>query len=172
MMADAIQNNTLEDYIVYADVQAGDVLYIPANTIHALGPGIVIYEIQQSSNTTYRLYDWGRMGLDGKPRELHIEKGVHVSNVDFLPEITHPTDQLIVDGQYFQTIRHTLDNASETITTHAKFQSLSCIDGDITVHAQGHEDITLCKGETGLIPACINEFALSGTGVILRSHQK
>lgn len=89
-MADAIHDNTLEDILEYATVQPGDVLYMPANTIHAIGPGIVLYEVQQSSNVTYRLYDWGRMGLDGNPRELHIEKGVQVSNLETLPDVAHP----------------------------------------------------------------------------------
>ena len=75
-LADAIQQNRLEDLLVYTEVKSGDVLYVPANTVHALGPGILIYEIQQSSDITYRLYDWGRMGLDGRPRELHIDKGL------------------------------------------------------------------------------------------------
>ena len=107
-MADAIRRDQLEALLAYAEVKAGDVLYIPANTIHALGPGILVYEIQQSSDTTYRLYDWGRLGLDGQPRELHIDKGVRVANLESLPRIRHPAGDLLVDGQYFRTWRHTL----------------------------------------------------------------
>jgi len=172
IMAQAIRDNRLEDYIVYADVKAGDVLYVRANTVHALGPGIMIYEIQQSSNITYRLYDWGRLGLDGKPRDLHIEKGVQVANLDFLPTIEHPEGQLIVDGEYFQTVRHQLDDIKEIIPTGLKFHSLTCIDGEITVSSDGHEDIVLYKGQTGLIPASVKEFAMAGVGTILRSFQK
>lgn len=171
MMAQAIRNNQLEDYSVFASVTVGDVLYIPANTIHALGPGLLIYEIQQSSNITYRLYDWGRVGLDGKPRELHIDKGVTVSNVESLPEITHPEGELIVNGEYFQTHRHTLDDTKLIIQTTDQFHALTCIDGEITVTSDGYDEIMLKKGETGLIPACINQFAIEGTGVILRSFQ-
>jgi len=172
VMAEAIRDNRLEDYIVYADVKAGDVLYIEANTVHAIGPGLLIYEIQQSSNITYRLYDWGRMGLDGKPRELHIEKGVQVSNVDSLPQVTHPEGQMIVDGEYFQTVRHQLDDIKELIPTQKKFHSLTCIDGEIVVSVEGHTDMTLYKGQTGLIPASTAQFAMAGTGTILRSYQK
>ena len=89
MMAEAIQRNRLEALLVYAEVKTGDVLYIPANTIHALGPGILIYEIQQASDVTYRLYDWGRLGLDGQPRELHIDKGVQVANLESLPHVRY-----------------------------------------------------------------------------------
>ncbi len=172
VMTNAIRDNQLEDHIVYANVKAGDVLYIPANTVHALGPGLMIYEIQQSSNITYRLYDWGRMGLDGNPRELHIEKGVQVSNVDSLPDITQPDRQLIVDGEYFQTIRHQLNDSEEAITTDAKFHSLTCIEGESVISSDGHEDIALSKGQTGLIPASVDAFAISGTGTILRSFPK
>ncbi len=172
VMANAIRDNRLEDFIVYADVQVGDVLYIPANTVHALGPGLLIYEIQQSSNITYRLYDWGRMGLDGQPRELHIEKGVSVSNVDSLPDVTRPKGELLVDGEYFQTVRHQLNDIKEIISTTTMFHSLTCIDGEIKVTSDGHEEILLYKGQTALIPSVVSEFAMAGTGTILRSYQK
>ena len=84
-VADAIRENRLEEMLVYEPVEAGNVLYIPAGTIHALGPGLLVYEIQQSSDTTYRLYDWGRMGLDGQPRPLHIEKSLAVARLGRLP---------------------------------------------------------------------------------------
>ena len=80
-MAEAIRSNRLEELLIFAEVATGDVLQIPANTVHALGPGLLIYEIQQASDTTYRLYDWGRLGLDGQPRELHIAKGLEVANL-------------------------------------------------------------------------------------------
>jgi len=171
LMAQAIRENRLEDYSVFANVKVGDVLYIPANTVHALGPGLLIYEIQQSSNITYRLYDWGRVGLDGNPRELHIEKGVQVSNVDSLPEITHPEGELMVNGEYFQTLRHTINDTKLIIPTTKKFHALTCIDGKIILSSEGHEDVILHKGQTGLVPACIDEFAIEGTGIILRSFQ-
>lgn len=171
VMAQAIRDNRLEDYAVFANVKVGDVLYIPANTVHALGPGLLIYEIQQSSDITYRLYDWGRVGLDGKPRELHIEKGVQVSNVESLPNITHPEGELVVDGDYFQTHRHKLNDTKLILPTNGKFHALTCIDGEITIASTGYDDVVLYKGQTGLIPACIAEFAIEGTGTVLRSFQ-
>ena len=106
-MSNTIQTNTLEDLLVYQEVQAGDVLFIAANTIHAVGPGILLYEIQQSSDMTYRLYDWGRVGLDGNPRPLHIEKGTQISNLDSLPPITNinqrGNDQIIIHNEFFET---------------------------------------------------------------------
>ena len=171
-MTEAIHLNQLEELLVYAEVQAGDVLYIPSNTVHALGPGLLIYEIQQSSDTTYRLYDWGRLGLDGQPRELHIKKGVQVANLEFLPQILHPDDDLLVDGEYFQTWRHELYDTSLVVASKSRFQSLTCIEGNVQVVANGHDVIVLSKGETGLIPACIPGFTLRETGTVLRSCQR
>ncbi|MEM9952131.1 MAG: type I phosphomannose isomerase catalytic subunit [Chloroflexota bacterium] len=168
LMAKAIRDGKLEDLLVYENVRAGDVLYLPANTVHAIGPGIVLYEVQQSSNVTYRLYDWNRMGLDGKPRELHIEKGVQVSNLDTLPEITHPDDGVIVSGDYFCTMRYTLDDASQRFTTDGTFHALTCIAGEIVVEHPS-ATITLQLGQTAMIPASLADYTLSGTGTILQS---
>jgi len=178
-MAQAIRNNTLEELVVYANVKVGDVLYLPANTVHALGPGLLIYEIQQSSNTTYRLYDFGRMGLDGNPRELHIDKGVQVSNLDELPTIDHPDSGEspllpIIAGEFFKTMLYHLElvqNVPLKIdTNNNRFHALTCISGTATIRAGEHE-LTFTKGQTALIPATIGIYSLSGTGDVLRSWQ-
>ena len=170
-MAAAIGNHELEALLAYSPVETGDVLYIAANTVHALGPGILIYEIQQSSDMTYRLYDWGRLGLDGAPRELHIEKGLRVANLDSLPQVKQPAEALLVDGPYFQTWRHHLRGEALAIDSRGRFHSLTCIAGSLNVAATGHEAIKLEKGQTGLMPACIERYTISGRGVVLRSCQ-
>lgn len=169
-MAQAIRDGKLENMLVYAEVQAGDVLYVQANTVHALGPGLMIYEIQQSSDVTYRLYDWNRMGLDGKPRALHIEKGVEVSNLESLPPVTHPEGEILVQSDYFTTWRHQLNNETQLLATEGKFQAITCIDGACTL-TTGENIITMPTGSTVLVPACIPEFSLTGTGFLLRSFQ-
>lgn len=176
-MAQAIRKGVLENHIAYATVARGDVLFLEANTVHALGPGLLIYEIQQSSNTTYRLYDWNRMGLDGKPRALHIDKGVQVSNMDFLPEITHPWDEsaaqaTLVKSPYFQTDLHRLTDTTPEVTvpTAGRFQALTCVGGAVTVTCADTR-IELTTGRTGLIPASLPTFTLRGAGDVLRSWQ-
>ena len=77
----AIKDGTIEDKVNYVPVKRGDAFLIPAGTLHAIGSGIVLAEIQQSSDTTYRVYDYGRLGLDGNPRPLHIEKALQVTNL-------------------------------------------------------------------------------------------
>jgi mannose-6-phosphate isomerase len=167
-MAEAIRSGTLEALLVYAEVKPGDVLYLPANTIHAIGPGILLYEVQQSSDVTYRLYDWNRMGLDGKPRAMHIEKGVQVSNVDAVPDVTHPTGELMVDGAYFQTLRHTLKSDALALTTDGHFHALTCIAGKVRVE-HSVQSFNMDTGQTALVPASLGEYTLAGNGTVLRS---
>lgn len=171
-MAQAIRDNTLEDMLAYAEVQPGDVFFVKANTIHAIGPGILLYEIQQSSDVTYRLYDWGRMGLDGKPRELHIDKGVQVSNVESLPDVKHPEGDTVVmvTCPYFETMRHTLREETLQLATDGVFHALTCIDGTLTL-THGETTITLEKGETVVIPAKLGAYMIVGSGTLLRSYQ-
>jgi mannose-6-phosphate isomerase len=163
-VADSIRSGTLEQYAVYAEVVPGDVLYVEANTIHALGPGILIYEIQQSSDTTYRLYDWGRTD-----RELHIEKGLQVANLTTLPTIQHTGSArerqvAIVESPYFATTLYQLNRengVSIRLDTHGThFHSLTCIGGSALVRAGIHV-VPLALGETVLVPAGLGAYSLA-----------
>ncbi|MCY4247033.1 MAG: class I mannose-6-phosphate isomerase, partial [Chloroflexi bacterium] len=168
-LAEAINDGGLEALLVYADVQADDVLYLPAGTVHALGPGILIYEIQQASDTTYRLYDWGRLGLDRQPRELHIDKGLRVANLDSLPRVTRPQGDLLVDSAYFRIWRHRLNSEALLLRAQGSCQALTCLDGEAQIITPGHDPLRLRKGETGLLPACLDSFAMRGSGSIIRA---
>jgi mannose-6-phosphate isomerase len=176
-VAHAIRNNALNDLLVYTEVLTGNALYMPAGTIHALGPGLLIYEIQQSSDTTYRLYDWGRMGLDGEPRPLHVEKSIAVANLETLPAIKHSADNPlpivdIVQSPYFHTLLHQLNPRNGpriTLDTEGRcFHILTCIEGEATLEA-GDTSLTLSVGQTVLIPASAGIYMLSGTARVLRS---
>ena len=76
LLPDLLRTGRIEDVLQRIDLHAGDIYHIPPGTIHSLGPGLQILEVQSNCNITYRLYDWGRSGTDGKPRELHLEKGI------------------------------------------------------------------------------------------------
>ncbi len=175
-MARAIEDNELADLLVDADVKPGDLFFIPANTVHAIGPGVLLYEVQQSSNTTYRLYDWGRMGLDGNPRELHIEKGVQVSNVDSVPEVVSYGDDdsesvTVVSNAFFKTDLHRLSEEATKLDTAGRFfHTLTCIDGEATVKT-GDYTLTLTTGQSAFIPSSLRVYTLSGSGDVLRSWQ-
>jgi mannose-6-phosphate isomerase len=178
-VAKAIRDNTLEALLVYAGVVPGDVLMNNAGTIHALGPGILIYEIQQSSDVTYRLYDWGRMDLGGQPRTLHIEKGVAVSNLDVVPEIKHTgNNQMpvvdIVQSPYFATLLHQLNPRNgQQITLDTKgtqYHILSCIEGRAMVEGKT-ASVEMGLGQTVLIPANQGVYSLTGMARVLMSFQ-
>ncbi|MDX2137625.1 MAG: type I phosphomannose isomerase catalytic subunit [Chloroflexota bacterium] len=179
-IAAAIVHNSLEDKVVYANVSEGDVMYMAAGSVHALGPGLLVYEIQQSSDTTYRLYDWGRMGLDGKPRALHIEKGLKVANLETLPEIKHTRHETgkqveIVRSPYFYTDLYQLNAINgqnvDLDTGGRRFHSLTCIDGSAMVHA-GEYEVAFTTGQTVLIPAALGAYTLHGedTRVLLSAQ--
>lgn len=173
-MAAAIRDNSLQDMLVYGDVTPGDVLYVRAGTVHALGPGLLVYEIQQSSDTTYRLYDWGRMGLDGQPRQLHIEKGVQVSNVETVPVLTHaaPSDNTpIIAGAFFTTYLHQIDGELALDTDGQYFHALTLADGALDIMVEGQPNVRLQTGQTALIPAALGAYTLHGNGRLLRSLQ-
>ena len=169
-MAEAIRSGTLEQHLVYTPVTAGDVFFVAANTVHALGPGIMIYEIQQNSDVTYRLYDWNRLGLDGKPRQLHIEKGVQVSNLASLPSLMHPVGDEIemVTCPYFRTTRYTLMDDTRTIATLGTFHALTCIEGMVTI-TYDETTIALERGHSAFIPAALEAYVMVGSGVVLLS---
>lgn len=173
-VAHAIATNTLEPLLVYQTVKAGDILFMHANTIHAIGPGIVLYEVQQSSDTTYRLYDWGRMDLDGKPRPLHIEKGVKVSNLVSLPVITHtPLDgdnAPMIESDFFSTLFYsvTADKPASLDTGGKTFHGITNIAGELTIHADGVA-YPLGLGDTALIPSVVGAYTVLGVGKMLVS---
>ena len=89
-LASAAQAGSIEECLCRVPVQAGDVVPVPPGTIHALGAGTVVAEVQQNSDTTYRLWDYNRPGLDGKPRQLHLQDGLAVASVAAAPSITRP----------------------------------------------------------------------------------
>ncbi len=169
----AIAANTLAPLLHHVPVRAGDALYMKAGTIHALGPGLLIYEVQQSCNVTYRLYDWGRMGLDGQPRPLHIDKALRVADPRLCAEVTHADTAVSVsvfDTPHFITVRHTLTDTALPIETDGRFHAITVLDGAMTVTTDVGS-VAVPRGRTAFVPACIDQFTLSGSGTALRSAQ-
>src|SRR5262249_30443044 len=121
----------VKDVLQFVDVASGDFIYVPAGTLHAIGPGILLYELQQTSDTTYRVYDWDRPGLDGKPRELHIEKSLKSIHFDVMPEAIKPLNPSF-HGPYFGL----------TKISSQKSNSGS----DIHVHGSGAYILTVAAG--------------------------
>lgn len=154
-----IKDNTLLEILNKVDVHKGDVFFIPSGTIHAICSGILICEVQQNSNTTYRVYDYDRRGADGKPRDLHIEKAITVSDLFPAPEQKKADSQVLASCKYFTVEKIT---SPDTITLSEEcFRSLVILDGNGTVSV-GNDTVTVAKGDSVFIPAQNGEAVLTG----------
>lgn len=112
----AIANGRLEDCLHVIPAKAGDCIFIPAGTVHALGAGLLIAEIQQASDCTFRLYDWNRVDADGKPRELHIEQAIEVTNFHSGP--VEPVDRKDLGDGWMELVHCDKFSLLETKATH------------------------------------------------------
>lgn len=162
-----IKDNTLLEVTNSVPVHKGDVFFIEAGTLHAIGKGILIAEIQQNSNTTYRIYDYGRVGADGKPRQLHIDKAVEVTELIPPKYPTKPmgeliqkdgfTVQLLSECEYFRVNKIDVNEKCTLSASAASFNSVLVLDG------QGEIDgVELKKGDSCFIPAGYGEYTFNG----------
>ena len=125
----ALKNGSVEEKIHRVPVTAGDAIFIPSGRIHAIGAGNVIVEVQQNSDTTYRVFDWNRVGLDGKARALHIEESMRsIDFDDFEPELSKRRGNVIVESDYFRVERVDLDGSVEAVPK-GKFAIFTCLSG-------------------------------------------
>jgi len=171
--ADSIRNDTLTDNLNRVPVKSGDVFFIPSGTIHAIGAGITICEIQETSDTTYRLYDYGRVDKDGNPRELHIEKGTMASRLSALtkfyeePKPQPDGGEILVSCPFFTTYRRFGGN---TFTVDGdSFSALTVVSGTGTLE-NGECELDVCKGDTVFIPAGSGEVTVYGDIVAIDSR--
>lgn len=162
------QGSAVESLLRKVDVRPGDVCFIPAGCIHAIGAGIMLYEIQQSSDVTYRFYDYERRDAAGNLRELHIDKALDVADLHFsLDPIHTPDDQprcRILDTTYFATEMLRPEQGEVVITLSSDFGILTCIQGALTL-AWGNEQRSLAAGQTVFLPCSCPRFQLIGNGV-------
>ena len=164
-----IKNNTLTDMLNKVPVHKGDVFFIPSGTIHAICEGILICEIQQNSNTTYRVYDYNRVGADGKPRELHIQKAIEVSALCPAPKLPEYDGDTLVSCKYF-TVDHIMCKGSLSIPTKPdSFLSVIVLDGEGNLNLGG-SGLALKKGDSIFIPAQDNEIVFDGDMDIILSY--
>lgn len=174
--AERIANNTLLEVTNNVPVHKGDVFFIESGTLHAIGKGILIAEIQQNSNTTYRIYDYGRVGKDGKPRELHVEKAKEVTN---LVPPKYPTtaqgaptaieggkETLLRSCEYFNVNKLELDGTTKLTAGEGSFNSLLVLDGAFEI-AAGSEKAAAKKGDSLFITAGTGEYTVTGKGTII-----
>ena len=158
--AAAVANGTVEELLSFKPVKAGDVYFIPSGTIHAIGEGVVIFEIQQNSTLTYRLYDYMRRDKDGNLRELHVDKAMQVSLLaPYVAEKFDGEDNSVIGKcEYFETSKHKLKLSKKTFNVDkTSFLSITCVDGNGVIEGE-----KISKGDTFFIPSGVGEIAVSG----------
>lgn len=165
-MREAINNGTVTKYLQKVSIHKNDVFFIKPGTIHAIGAGALIAEIQESSNLTYRLYDYGRIDKNGNKRELHIDKALDVANLKGSSEPRQPmrvlkyrqgiASELLTRCKYFEVYRMLINTERKQIVHYradeVAFRVLLCVDGCGTVTYDGGE-IVFYKGDCIFVPA-------------------
>ena len=164
-LKDRIENQTLLEVLNKVRVKKGDTFFIEAGTIHAIGAGILIAEIQQSSNVTYRVYDYGRVGADGRQRELHIDKALDVLYTAPIGKEYDFGEHLGV-SDYFIVDKLDLDGIYSDCVSEESFLSLLVLDGSLTVKTK--DDMkTVAKGDSLMILANSGEYSMEGKAEVI-----
>lgn len=159
-----IENHTLLEVLNKVYIKKGDVLFIEPGTIHAIGKGCVIAEIQQNSNVTYRVYDYGRKDKEGNERDLHIEKALQVTKCvpiqrqkSFDPHVAlceyFTVDKLVLDGSIMKRVSGNVGNDT--------FVHILMLDGEAKIHSKD-ETVSVKKGESILLTASTGEYDIEG----------
>ena len=174
----SIEENTLLEYVNRVKVKKGDIFFIEAGTLHAICKGILLAEVQQNSNTTYRVYDYGRL-QDGKPRELHVEKALDVTSTKAIDASGKPMGETVKKDGYSETLltscelftmkRLEIEEKATVVADSTSFVSLVCLDGNgVVMH--GDTCVTLYKGESVFIPASYGEVEILGSLTVIESR--
>lgn len=171
----SIKDGNLEDILNKVYVKPGDVLFIESGTVHAIGAGIVICEIQQNSNITYRVYDYKRKDKDGKERDLHVDKALEVSNLTPNKKYQFDDDndinntlKRLARSEYFDVFTTDIKKDETFKISKDSFQSIIVIDGEGEIKSED-ETLPFIKGDSIFLPAQDGEYTLSGNAKIVIS---
>ena len=173
--AGAVQDGSIEELMTRFEVAPGTSAFVAAGTVHAIGGGIVLAEIQQNSDLTYRIYDWGRVQTDGTARELHVDKALEAIHFGS-PHggAAEPLDyaqgdltrSVLAACRYFAAERVTLDGGATCVTHGHSFHIVLGVSGDVDVTAGASHRI-VAPGEAVLVPGGYEQFAVEGRGDFL-----
>lgn len=167
-----LEQKSLVSILNKIPVQQGDVFFLETGTIHAIGAGVVIAEIQQTSDITYRIYDWDRVDAQGNSRELHIEQALEAITYDEVQakreyETKANISNLAVDCPYFTTNVIPLDGKMKFNKEGESFTVLVCTEGEFYVQTDSYMKYSFKKGDTVLLPAALTDFELVGKATLL-----
>ncbi len=175
MFAQAIKNECVEDMLNYVPVKKGDVFFIPSGLVHAIGAGILLAEIQQNSNITYRVYDYNRVGKDGMPRELHISDALNVivnrseDEIDAIRYSKGKTiDSNLANCDYFNVCMYDVKSSMFFNVDQKSFNSLLCLEGEGTIFCD-NQVYPLAKGDSYFIPAGMGGYVVNGNVQVIVS---
>ena len=173
--AAAMGSSEVEKYLNFIPVKAGDAINIPAGTVHAIGAGLVIAEIQQNSDTTYRVYDYGRVDSSGKPRQLHIEQAL--TSIDFGAscgllqghESAVPGGKkiLLCETEYYTLYEYYVETSICEDSDPDRFFIFTCIEGGCEISASGYCE-TVLAGDSVFIPAALGAYEIEGNCKLLK----
>jgi mannose-6-phosphate isomerase len=148
--ADAVRAGTVAELVHSFEVKAGDSMFLPAGRFHGIGAGNVLVEIQQNSDTTYRVFDWNRVDDGGKPRQLHIDQALQsIDFNDVTPNLTRAEGELLVRNELFEIQKWDLEAARDVAPT-GMFAIICCLTGTMRC-----ADVDLRPGEFALVPATL-----------------
>jgi mannose-6-phosphate isomerase len=164
-----VNDGTVADLFHRVPVKAGDVMFLPSGRVHAIGAGNVIFEIQQNSDTTFRVFDWNRVGLDGKPRELHVPQSLaSIDFNDFEPRLIHSVYsrnvtlkvRYLVDDPLFRVDACQVKRGQRFSIRSDGAQVIGLLRGRLEL-AHGETKLVLAAGQFALLPACLGRVALT-----------
>ena len=170
-----VAENAIMDVIARHDSHAGDLFFLPAGRIHAIGAGNLLAEIQQTSDITYRVYDFDRRDANGNPRELHTEQAKDAIDYTVYPEYKSEYDRNgksaapLVKCQYFDVKREIIDGVSTIDASSDSFMIIMCLDGEATITDNLGGVTHVKKGESILVPAVITSMKAEGNATFMTS---
>jgi len=172
----SIADGTFEEFLERRVVKPADSLIVPAGTMHAIGAGVLLYEVQENSDVTFRLYDWGRVDSQGQPRGLHLEQALDSLRPERHAIVTEPLPrddwrEVLAACRYFTLERWRIAGAQPLAGTDGStFRLLSCIDGSLQILIGQMTTVTLALGQTMLLPADMPDIVLQGSATLLCSY--
>lgn len=147
----------------YLPVKRGDIINIPAGLVHALTSGVMVAEIQQNSDVTFRLFDYNRIGLDGKPRELHVDDAVNVTDFSARGQLVSE-----VKNRHFTVEKYEVEGGIQENSDPEAFCIYTCVEGQFELYANTIRT-EMCRGSSVFIPAALGSYTITGRGIFLKS---
>ena len=178
----ALETGTLSKHLQKVKVRKGDVYYVPAGTIHGIGAGTLVVEIQESSNVTYRVYDYDRIDKNGDKRELHFDKAIEVMDMEIAPDVSQKprmvhyypgcSREILCRCKYFVTERIQVRTGFSFSVLESSFQVLLCLEGDgqIEIGDGLTKPIRFQKGNCVFLPAGLGRCFILGNTVLLKTR--